>query len=166
MTVILFTNTSKLHFRYSNQKLNSSNKLCLFRKCNKFLATKFSCWNLCAAAAAGLSPIYDNNSALGRVLKHWLANLIELLPCYSFLLFFSPFFPLFFCFFATELNAFKLKIAFLQLDEGLYVQHKKSNNNASINSSNNNNCKTHSAARLLRVSLQYFFLLLLSFCCI
>lgn len=38
---------------------------------------------------------------------------------------FLPFFPPFFCFFAIELNAFKLKIAFLQLDEGLYVQHKK-----------------------------------------
>lgn len=71
-----------------------------------------------------------------------------------------PFFSPFFCFFATELNAFKLKIAFLQLDEGLYVQHKKRSNSNANN--NNKNCKTHSAARLLRVSLQYFFLLLFS----
>lgn len=112
MTVILFFNSTKLHFRYSNQKLNSSNKLCLFRKCNKFHATKFSCWNLCAAAAAGLSPIYDNNSALGRVLKHWLANLIELLPCYSFLLLFFSLFPPFFLLFCNWTKCFQIENCF------------------------------------------------------
>lgn len=84
-----------------------------------------------------------------------LSNYSLVIPFFSL----SPFSPLFFCFFATELNAFKLKIAFLQLDEGLYVQHKKRSNS---NANNNNNCKTHSAACLLRVSLQYFFLLLFS----